>query len=120
LLSNRTGENVLLIAAGKLYGLFLRRASEQSGFKDWATQTNPDASGNCIINVPYSSTSMIAFGSSGNIKWSVPNDSPQIATADGGVIGSSGVTYDSQGRATGQIANLPIQSWTGNSYHGVF
>jgi hypothetical protein len=27
----------------------------------------------------------------------VPNDSPQIATADGGVIGSSGITYDSNG-----------------------
>jgi hypothetical protein len=34
LLSNRTGESVLLNFAGKLCGLFLRRASEQSGFKD--------------------------------------------------------------------------------------
>jgi hypothetical protein len=34
LLSKRTGESVLLIAAGKLCSLFLRRASEQSGFKD--------------------------------------------------------------------------------------
>ncbi len=33
-LSNRTGESVLLIAAGKLCSLFLRMASEQSGFKD--------------------------------------------------------------------------------------
>jgi hypothetical protein len=32
--SNRTGESVLLKAAGKLCSLFLRRASEQSGFKD--------------------------------------------------------------------------------------
>jgi hypothetical protein len=31
--SNRTGERVLLIAAGKLCSLFLRRAYEQSGFK---------------------------------------------------------------------------------------
>ncbi len=35
----------------------------------------------------------------------MPNDYPYIATADGGVIGYSGVTYDSQGRATGQIGN---------------
>src|ERR1035441_1635772 len=32
--SNRTGESVLLIAAGKLCSLFLRRASEQSGFNN--------------------------------------------------------------------------------------
>lgn len=59
---------------------------------------------------------MIRFSQSGNPIWSVPNDSPQIATADGGVIGASGITYDSQGRADGQIANMPIQSWTGNAY----
>jgi hypothetical protein len=34
LLSKRTGESVLLIATGKFCSLFLRRASEQSGFKD--------------------------------------------------------------------------------------
>ena len=32
--SNRTGERVLLIAAGKLCSLFLRRAYEQSGFNN--------------------------------------------------------------------------------------
>src|ERR1017187_2549385 len=32
--SNRTGESVLLIAAGKLCSLFLRRAYEQSGFNN--------------------------------------------------------------------------------------
>jgi hypothetical protein len=58
---------------------------------------------------------MINFSQSGNVIWSVPNDSPQIATADGGVIGASGITYDDQGRADGQVA-LPIQSWTGNGY----
>ena len=58
---------------------------------------------------------MVKFDQSGNVIWSVPNDYPQIATADGGVIGASGITYDSNGNATGQIA-LPIQSWTGNSY----
>jgi hypothetical protein len=54
--------------------------------------------------------------SSGNQQWSVPNDSPQIATADGGVIGASGATYDSSGNVTGQAASLPTQSWTGNAY----
>lgn len=61
-------------------------------------------------------TNMIAFDSSGRLKWSVPNDSPQIATADGGVIGASGVTYDSNGNVTGQLASFLTQSWTGNQY----
>ncbi len=56
---------------------------------------------------------MIHFDQLGNTLWAVPNDSPQIATADGGVIGSSGITYDSNGNATGQIANLPTYSWKG-------
>ncbi len=59
---------------------------------------------------------MIRFTQYGNTYWSVPIDYPYIATADGGVIGYSGVTYDSQGRATGQLANMPTQSWTGNGY----
>jgi len=53
---------------------------------------------------------------SGNLKWSVPNDNPQIATADGGVIGASGASYDSSGNVTAQNASLPTQSWTGNTY----
>ena len=59
---------------------------------------------------------MIKFDRSGNIQWSVPGDSPQIATADGGVVGASGITYDSQGNATGQVANLPTKGWFGDSY----
>jgi hypothetical protein len=58
-------------------------------------------------------SNLIRFSQSGNTIWSVPNDSPQIATADGGVIGSSGITYDNQGRATGQTANMPTYSWKG-------
>ena len=61
-------------------------------------------------------SSMVAFTSSGTIVWSVSNDSPQIAIAGGGVIGASGITYDSNGKATGQVGNLPVQSWTGNAY----
>ncbi len=58
---------------------------------------------------------MVAFDAAGNIRWIVPNETPQIATADGGVIGQSGITYDQNGNATGQMA-MPIQSWTGNAY----
>ena len=59
---------------------------------------------------------MISFSQSGDVIWSVPDDYPQIATVDGGIVGYSGKTYDDQGRATGQIANMPTQSWTGNAY----
>ena len=59
---------------------------------------------------------MVGFNSSGNVSWNVPNDWPQIATADGGVIGTSGITYDNQGRATGQLALMATQSWLGNAY----
>jgi hypothetical protein len=59
---------------------------------------------------------MIAFSSSGNVIWSVPNDYPQIATADGGVIGASGITYDNQGRANGQGALPGTPSWQGFMY----
>ena len=45
---------------------------------------------------------IVNFDASGNVRWSVPNDQPQIATADGGVVGQSGGTYDQNGNATGQ------------------
>jgi hypothetical protein len=59
---------------------------------------------------------MIAFTSSGSTLWMGPNDTPRIATAGGGVIGASGTTYDQNGNVTGQMASLPIQSWTWNDY----
>ena len=46
----------------------------------------------------------------------ITNDSAQIATADGGVIGVSGATYDGNGNATGQVGSLPTQSWTNGTY----
>ena len=58
---------------------------------------------------------MVAFDASGNVRWIVPNDTPQIATADGGVIGQSGITYDQNGNATGQVG-LYTQSWRGYMY----
>ena len=58
---------------------------------------------------------MIAFDASGNLRWSVPNEQPQIATQDGGVIGKSGITYDQNGSSTGRV-NMATQSWTGNMY----
>jgi hypothetical protein len=64
----------------------------------------------------YTTQYMVAFDATGNVRWSVPNEQPQIATADGGVIGQSGVTYDQNENATGQLGSLPTQSWTGNMY----
>jgi hypothetical protein len=62
-----------------------------------------------------SGSNMVSFDASGNVRWMVPNEQPQIATADGGVIGQSGITYDSNGNATGQVSPL-TQTWTGNMY----
>jgi hypothetical protein len=59
---------------------------------------------------------MVAFDASGNVRWVVPNDVPQIATSDPGVIGASGISYDQNGNATGQLGALPTQSWTGMAY----
>jgi hypothetical protein len=53
---------------------------------------------------------MVAFDATGSVRWAVPNESPQMATADGGVIGRLGITYDQNGSATGQIGNPPTQS----------
>ncbi len=64
---------------------------------------------------------MIAFTSFGSTLWTVPNDTPQIATADGGVIGASGTTYDQNGKANGQVASLSPPStqskasWAGSA-----
>ncbi|MFY9726260.1 MAG: hypothetical protein WB579_12515 [Bryobacteraceae bacterium] len=58
---------------------------------------------------------MAAFDATGNVRWTVPNEQPQIATADGGVIGQSGITYDQNGNATGQIS-LATYSWLGYAY----
>jgi hypothetical protein len=49
---------------------------------------------------------MVAFDASGSTHWIVPNETPQIATADGGVIGQSGITYDQNGSATGMMPIL--------------
>lgn len=59
---------------------------------------------------------MIAFDETGTVRWIVANDEAQIATADGGVIGKSGITYDQNGSATGQVGKLLTQSWLGNAY----
>lgn len=59
---------------------------------------------------------MIAFTSGGRTLFTVPNETPQIATQGGGVIGASGTTYDLNGNVDGEIGNVLTQSWSGNSY----
>ncbi len=55
---------------------------------------------------------MVKFDQSGSVQWSVPGDSPQIATADGGVVGASSIIYDSNGRATGQVGSTSSAAMT--------
>jgi hypothetical protein len=59
---------------------------------------------------------MLGFTPTGSTLFTVPTETPQIATAGGGVIGASGTTYDQNGNVTGQTANLPTFSWTGSAY----
>lgn len=58
---------------------------------------------------------MVKFDQSGNVKWSIPGDSPQIATPNGGVIDIAGTAWDRNGNAIAVVA-LPVQSWTGLAY----
>ena len=58
---------------------------------------------------------MVVYDSNNNLRWSVPNDTPKIATADGGVVAQSGIIYDQNGNATGQSPPY-IQSWIRNQY----
>jgi hypothetical protein len=63
---------------------------------------------------------LAAFDQSGHVKWNKPGYYAQIATSDGGVIAQSysgqSYTFDANGNSTGQLASLPIQSWTENFY----
>jgi hypothetical protein len=59
---------------------------------------------------------MVGFTGAGSTLFTVPNDTPQIATSNGGVIGASGTTYDQNGNVDGQIGTPLTQSWSGNSY----
>jgi len=59
---------------------------------------------------------MVGFDATGGVRWTVPNEMPVMATADGGVIGQSGIIYDQSGGATGQMANMPTYSWLQNAY----
>jgi hypothetical protein len=74
-----------------------------------------------IVDYDWSGDDFLAsFDKSGNIKWSNLGYYAQIATSDGGVIGQSysgqSYTFDANGNSTGQIANMPVQSWLGFAY----
>ncbi len=75
-----------------------------------------------FVGVGYTSgqgAHMMAFDTSGNVKWTVPGDYPQyypkMLTADGSIVTNTGLTFDATtGLATGQLASLPeFQSWIG-------
>lgn len=59
---------------------------------------------------------MISFDLSGNVRWSVPgNYTPQMATADGGLIAGN-VRFDQTGQIIGEIPSPLTESWTGATY----
>ena len=61
---------------------------------------------------------LTSFDGGGNVRWAVPNETPMIATADGGVIAQSGNKYDSNGNATGRLAfnSSQKQGWLSNVF----
>ena len=65
----------------------------------------------------YSTYAMESFDIGGNVQWVQPNYFPQMATADGGLIGigSAGQAafFDANGNTTGQLASFPTYSWKG-------
>ena len=89
------------------------------------------ADGSFVGQIVGGGIAMIAFDSGGNVNWTQPGYTPLMATADGGIIATSGgsfdfvnggfisgnaTTFDSSGTASGQLPILPTQSWTGNAY----
>jgi hypothetical protein len=60
-------------------------------------------------------TDMVAFDAGGNVRWTVPNEQPQYATHDGGVVGTSGIFYDERGNAR-NLLTPALQSWLTESY----
>jgi hypothetical protein len=50
-----------------------------------------------------------AGAASGNVRWVVPNEQAQIATDYGGVIRQSGIAYDQNGNAKGQMGGPRIR-----------
>ena len=89
------------------------------------TPVEPDlqAQDGSFVGTTYDDSSneyMIAFDQAGGVRWTVPNYSPLMATADGGVIatsdGVSATIFDQNGGATGQMANMPTYSWKGDAY----
>jgi hypothetical protein len=67
-----------------------------------------------------SDNSIISFDITGTVRWTVTGDAPYIATADGGVIGQSGITYDQNGNATGMMGILAGASpgWPAHVFTG--
>ena len=111
------------ITTGTSVSVTLGAGPTVPGQTDLVTPVLQAQDGSFVGSVPvpgpaptYSQTNMVAFDATGNVRWVVPNETPQIATADGGFIGQSGTTYNQNGQATGQIANLPTYSWLGNAY----
>jgi hypothetical protein len=99
-----TGGSVSLVKAPQIAGQFYA-----------AQPVLQTQDGSFVGTTPFLGT-MVAFDQAGNVRWAVPNEQPQIATENGGVIGQSGIFYDQNGSALGQLGNLPTYTWLGNSY----
>jgi uncharacterized protein affecting Mg2+/Co2+ transport len=96
-------------------------APEIAGQTTWAYDVYPVLQAQDGSFVGSGRATMVAFDATGGVRWSVPNYYPLMATADGGVIATSldsvsFAIFDQNGNATGQMANIPTQSWQGSVY----
>jgi hypothetical protein len=109
-MATTTGASASLVGAPQVpgQGLVSPVLQAQDGSFVGSYWAGYDAEYNSLYNT-------VAFDAAGNVRWIVPNEQPRIATDDGGVIGQSGITYDSNGNATG-MGSLPTYSWTGDAY----
>lgn len=59
---------------------------------------------------------MISFDADGDLLWSVVDEEPVALTTGGTVVTQSGNIYNSSGIGVGQVTEVVISSWRGNSY----
>jgi len=76
-----------------------------------------------VVSTDSGTNSMVGFDGAGNVRWSVPNYWPAMATANGGLVaqsadGMSGLTLDAGGNATGITGGVPLFTWKGAYRYG--
>lgn len=113
------GPGMALTNGTSVTNLSIPQMSNQSWLADVVLQAQDGTFIGTMLDGYSNQSYMVNFDQSGTLRWAVPNEQPQIATDDGGVIGASGITYDQNGSATGQNNSLnssQYPGWLGNVF----